>query len=91
VGCNSQVHRSNACRPIPIPLYRYLYVKLGKNTMSFLLSPRISLQQNRRTRGRNRFCLEAGAGPRGGTNNVYTLSICKNNKKGGKKKQILIV
>jgi hypothetical protein len=48
-----------------------------------------SLQQNRRTRGQNRFCLEGGVeGDReGGLNNVYThVSKCKNDKI--KKKEI---
>jgi hypothetical protein len=40
-------------------LYGYLYFKLAK-IASFLLSPMLSLQQNQRTRGKNRFCTEAG-------------------------------
>jgi hypothetical protein len=39
--------------------YSYLYLKLEKNTMSFLLSLRFSLQQNQRRNQQNRFCLEA--------------------------------
>jgi hypothetical protein len=46
-------------------LYSYPYLKLGKNTMSFLLLLMSTLQQNWR-RGQSRFCLEArGAGGRG--------------------------
>jgi hypothetical protein len=52
-----------------ISLYSYLYPKLAKNGMSFLLSL-LSLQQNQRI-GQNKFCLEV-EGRRGGTNNVYT-------------------
>jgi hypothetical protein len=43
-----------------ISLNSYLNLKLAK-TLSFLLSLRLSLQQNQR-RGRNRFCPEAGSG-----------------------------
>jgi hypothetical protein len=59
-------------------LHNYLYLKLSKNTMSFLLSFMFSLQENQRTRRRNRFCLEVGVGRMGwgggggGPNNVYT-------------------
>jgi hypothetical protein len=49
-----------------ISLYRYLYSKLAKNDMSFLLSLMFSLQQNQRTRGWNRFCLKAREGRQGG-------------------------
>jgi hypothetical protein len=42
-----------------ISLYSHLYLKLAK-MLSFLLSPMFSLQQNWRTRGQNRFCLEGG-------------------------------
>jgi hypothetical protein len=42
-----------------ISLYSSLYLKLAK-TMSFLLSPMLYLQQNQRTRGQKRFCLEVG-------------------------------
>jgi hypothetical protein len=41
-----------------ISLYSYLYLKLAKNAMSFLLSLRFSLQQKQRIREWNRFCLE---------------------------------
>jgi hypothetical protein len=66
-----------------ISLYGYLDLKLAK-TLSFLLS----LQQNRRSRGQNRFC--PGAGGRGevrggGPNNVYTCRY-KNGKIIKKKK-----
>jgi hypothetical protein len=67
-----------------ISLYSYLYLKLAKNGMYFLLSLMFSLQQNWR-RGQNRFCLEASgvrergsgwgeqeAGGRDGPNNVCT-------------------
>jgi hypothetical protein len=47
-----------------ISLYIYLYLKLAK-TISFLLSPMFSRQQNWRTRGRNSFCPEAGWGGSG--------------------------
>jgi hypothetical protein len=40
-----------------ISLYSYLYLRLAKNALSFLLSLMFSLQQNWR-RGQNRFCLE---------------------------------
>jgi hypothetical protein len=45
-----------------ISLYRYLYLKLAKNAISFLLCFKFSLQQNQRTRGLNRFCLEVRRG-----------------------------
>jgi hypothetical protein len=41
-----------------ISLYSYPYLKLAK-MLSFLLSLMFSLQQNQRTRGQSRFCLEA--------------------------------
>jgi hypothetical protein len=41
-----------------ISLYSYLYIKL-ENTIFFLLSFMFLLQQNWRTRGRNRFFPEA--------------------------------
>jgi hypothetical protein len=44
-----------------ISLYSYLYFKLIKSAISFLLSLMLSLQQNQR-RGWNRFCLEVGWG-----------------------------
>jgi hypothetical protein len=51
-----------------ISLYSYLYLKLAK-MLFFLLSLKLSLQQNWRTREKNRFCLEArrawGVGRRG--------------------------
>jgi hypothetical protein len=59
-----------------ISLDSYLYLKLEKNPMSFLLSLMCS-QQNWR-RGKNRFSLEVrggeweGAGGRDGPNTVYT-------------------
>jgi hypothetical protein len=40
-----------------IYLYSYLYLKLAKTTLSFLLLLMSSLQQNLR-RGQSRFCLE---------------------------------
>jgi hypothetical protein len=62
-----------------ISLYSYLYLKLAKNAVSFLLLLMSTLQQNWR-RGQNRFCLEVkwggergrrwGAGGRNGPNNV---------------------
>jgi hypothetical protein len=45
-----------------ISLYSYLHFKQAKNAMSFFLSYVFFLQQNRRTRGQNRFCLEVGGG-----------------------------
>jgi hypothetical protein len=42
-----------------ISLYSFLYLKLGKNAMSSLLSPMFSLKQDQRRRGGNGFCLEA--------------------------------
>jgi hypothetical protein len=61
-------------------LYSYLYLELGKNTMSSLLSLNIFSQQNQRTRRRNRFCpkKEGGGGEElrevdpNNINNVYT-------------------
>jgi hypothetical protein len=48
---------------LAISLYSYLYLKIAKKTMYFLLSLMFSLQQNWRTRGQNRFCSEvAGRG-----------------------------
>jgi hypothetical protein len=41
---------------LEISLYSYLYLKLAKNAMLFILSLMFSLQQNQRTRGWNRFC-----------------------------------
>jgi hypothetical protein len=41
-------------------LYRYLYLKLGKDYV--LLSLIFSIQQNQRTRGWNRFCLRGSGG-----------------------------
>jgi hypothetical protein len=52
-----------------ISLYSYLYLKLGK-MLSFLLYLMFSLQQNWRTRGWHRFCLEGGG----------KLGKCKNDK-----------
>jgi hypothetical protein len=46
---------------IGICLYSYLYFKLVK-TMSLLLSPMLSLQENQRIRVRSRFYLEVGRG-----------------------------
>jgi hypothetical protein len=63
-----------------ISLYSYLYLKLVKNAMSFLLSLMSSLQQNWRRR-QNRFCLDTmgvkeigggGTGWRDGPNNACT-------------------
>jgi hypothetical protein len=58
-----------------ISLYSYLYLKLAKNAMPFLLSLMFSLHQNWR-KGQNKFCLEASGGSgvvgRNGPNNVYT-------------------
>jgi hypothetical protein len=48
-----------------ISLYSYLYLKLAK-MLFFLLSLMFCIQQNWRTRGRNRFCLEARRGRTGG-------------------------
>jgi hypothetical protein len=52
-----------------ISLYSYLYLKLAKMLC-------VSLQQNWRTRGQNRFCLEVDGGwvkgRRGSPNNAYT-------------------
>jgi hypothetical protein len=56
--------------------------------MSFLLSLMISLQQNRRRRGQNKFCLELGWAGVGGevTQTMYThVSKCKNDKIKGEK------
>jgi hypothetical protein len=41
-----------------ISLYSYLYLKLEKNSMSFLISLMSSLQQNWR-REQNKYCLDA--------------------------------
>jgi hypothetical protein len=48
-----------------ISLYSYPYLKLAK-MLSFILSLMFFLQQNWRTRGQNRFCLEAWWGRGGG-------------------------
>jgi hypothetical protein len=40
-------------------LYSYFLSQTSKNAMVFLLSLMFSLQQNQRTRGQNRFFLEA--------------------------------
>jgi hypothetical protein len=37
----------------------------------------LSLQQNQRTRGQNRFCLERGVGRDGALNNVYNVKTIK--------------
>jgi hypothetical protein len=69
---------------IGISLYNYLYLKLAKMLYhSYYLI--FSIQQNQRTRGWSRFCLEAGSGvKRGGrevAQTVYThVSKCKNDK-----------
>jgi hypothetical protein len=69
-----------------ISLYSYLYLKLAKMTcLSFYLL--FSLQQNQRTRGLNRFCLEAGR--EGRWHKQYThVSKCKNDKR--RKKETVI-
>jgi hypothetical protein len=73
---------------LEISLYSYLYLKLPKY-YDFLLSLMFSLQQNQRTRGLNRFCLEVGVGGwkrwegwgwDGGSSNVYTCGKCENSK-----------
>jgi hypothetical protein len=67
VGCNTHMHGSNTgnlCVQLSLS-------QTHKNTMCFLMSLMFSLQQNLRTRGRNRFCLEARMGG-GGVKNVYT-------------------
>jgi hypothetical protein len=48
-----------------ICLYRYLYLKLAKNAMFFLLSFMFFLLQNRRKGGQNLFCPEGRLGIRG--------------------------
>jgi hypothetical protein len=47
---------------LEISLYLYFYLKLAKMLCFFSLSLIFFLQQNRRTRGWNRFCPEAGGG-----------------------------
>jgi hypothetical protein len=49
-----------------LSLYSYLYLKLAKNAMSFLLSLMFFLQQNWRTTGQNKFFPE-GIGGLGGS------------------------
>jgi hypothetical protein len=67
MGCNTHVHGNNTRNhSVQLPLSQ-----TNKNTMFILLSLTFSLQQNRRTRGLNRFCLEAEGE---GGDNVY---ICK--------------
>jgi hypothetical protein len=66
-----------------ISLYSYLYLKLAKTLhLSYYLLC-FSLQQNWRTRGQNRFCLEAGEGGKGVVEGevAQTMNKCKNNKK----------
>jgi hypothetical protein len=46
-----------------ISLHSYPYIKVAK-MLSFLLSLMLSLQQNQRTRGWNRFCPEVEGGPK---------------------------
>jgi hypothetical protein len=60
-----------------ISLGKYFYLKLAKE-LFFLLSLMFSLQQNTRTRGWNRFCLEAGG--RGLQIMCTYVSKCKNDK-----------
>jgi hypothetical protein len=67
VGFSTQVHGSNARN------LSFANLKLAK-MLSFLLSLIFSLQQNQRTRGLNKFFLEAGEGQ-----TMYT-SKCENNK-----------
>jgi hypothetical protein len=62
--------------------------------MSFLLSSMFSLQQNRRTRGQNRFFLEAELVGRSGevSQTMYThVSKCKNGKNKRKKKKEMYI
>jgi hypothetical protein len=81
VGCNIHVHGNNT---------KNLSVWLSqnsKNAMSFLLFFMFSIQQNQKTIGQNRFCLEAGTCGRGCgcwgdvAQAMYThVSKCKNDK-----------
>jgi hypothetical protein len=64
-----------------ISLYSYLYLKLAKMLCFFLLSLMLSLQQNQRTRGQNRFSSEAVWGLGEVAQIMYThVSKCKNDK-----------
>jgi hypothetical protein len=58
-----------------ISMYSYFYVKLAKPCFSYYLLG-FSLQQNQRTRGWNRFCLEAGS--RGGCQSQQWDLACVN-------------
>jgi hypothetical protein len=71
-----------------ISLYSYLYLKLAKNDMFFLLSLMFSLQQNWRTSGWIRFYPEAGG--REVAQTMYTnVSKCKNDEKKKRRRMTL--
>jgi hypothetical protein len=81
VGCNTLVYGSKA-RNLSGQLS---LSQTSKNTMMPCLSYYVlhfSLQQNQRTGGRNRFCLEVGGGGgRDVAQTMYTyVSKCKNDK-----------
>jgi hypothetical protein len=66
---------------LEISLYSYLYLKLAKQYVFFLLSLMFSLQQNQRTRWQIRFLLRSGGWGREVAQTIYThVSKCKNNK-----------
>jgi hypothetical protein len=76
-----------------ISLYSYLYLKLAKHCLSYYL---LYFQQNQRTRGWNRFCLEPGWRSMRGRERwnkqcVHNVSKYKNDKKKRKKKHALQV
>jgi hypothetical protein len=68
-----------------ISLYSYLYLKLAKNAMSFLLSLMFFLNKIGEEEGGNRFSLEA-AGGLGGHKQCIHMSKCKNDKIKGEEK-----
>jgi hypothetical protein len=65
----------------------YLYLKLEKNAIFFLLSLMFFLQQSRRTRRQNRSCLQVGVGGEVAQIMYTHVSKCKNDKIKLKKKR----
>jgi hypothetical protein len=64
-----------------LSLYSYLYLKLAKMPCFSYYLLLFLLQQNQRTRGQNRFCLETGEVGGEMAQIMYThVSKCKNDK-----------
>jgi hypothetical protein len=76
LGCNTQVHRSNA-RKLSVQLSS---AQASKNLMSFLLTIMFSLQQNGTSRGRNKFCSEVGGEVKVAQTMYTHENKCKNHK-----------